>query len=149
MSNQKTNTKTNNIEIISPEISNAIKSLPKDKQNVIVNALSLTHQSHSGPLPDSETIRVYSEVIPNGGDRLMSTVEKQLQHRIELENKGLTRSFNQSSTGQWMGFLIAMFFGYLSYDLIKSGHDVAGTIIGGADLIALVTVFVIGKSKKD
>jgi len=57
-------------------------------------------RSYSGPLPDGESIKIYDEVIPNGGDRLMSTVEKQLDHRIEIEKIGVKRSFNQSSTGQ-------------------------------------------------
>lgn len=87
-------------------------------------------------MPDGETIKVYSEVIPNGDDRLMKTVEVQLEHRIEIE--GVKRTFNQSSTGQWMGFGIAIMFGLAAWDLAKSGHDVTATIIGVVDLVALV-----------
>ena len=54
----------------------------------------------------------------------MSTVEKQLDHRIEIEKTGVKRSFNQSSTGQWMGFVIAIVFGFISWDLAKSGFTV-------------------------
>lgn len=132
---------TNN-DLIPEELTIAIKSLPPKSQQLILQAISVS-KSHSGPLPDSETIKIYNEVIPNGGDRLMSTVEKQVEHRITLENIGLKRSFNQSSTGQWIGFIIALFFGYLSYDLIVKGHELAGTIIGSIDLVSLVAVFVI------
>ena len=131
---------------ISPEVATVIKNLPEDKQKIIIQAL-ITKQHHSGPLPDGETIKVYSEVIPNGGDRLMKTVEVQLEHRIEIEKEGVKRTFNQSSTGQWMGFGIAIMFGLAAWDLAKSGHDVTATIIGVVDLVALVTVFITGKSK--
>jgi len=143
----KVTTTNNNVVNLSPEIATVLKDLPQAKKNVILSAL-ITKQ-HNGPLPDSETIRVYNEVIPNGGDRLMNAVEAQNAHRIEIEKIGVKRSFNQSATGQYMGFAIALFFGYISYDLIKSGHELSGQILGGIDLIALVTIFVTGTIKKN
>ena len=99
-------------------------------------------------LPDGESIRIYDEVIPNGGDRLMSTVEKQLDHRIDIEKQALKGLFNQSSTGQWMGFAIAIIFGFIAWDLAKAGFTVAASILGTVDLVALVTVFITGKLTK-
>jgi len=133
-------------EDISPDVAKVIQSLPQDKRQTIVQALSIK-QHYSGPLPDGENIRIYNEVIPNGGDRLMTTVETQLSHRIEIENKGVKRSFNQSSTGQWMGFAIAVFFGLIAWDLSKSGHQVTASILGTIDIVALVAVFITGKSR--
>ncbi len=78
----------------------------------------------------------------------MSTVEKQLYHRIEIENTGIKRSFNQSSTGQWMGFVIAIVFGLIAWDLAKSGFTVAASILGTVDLVALVAIFITGKLSK-
>lgn len=43
------------------------------------------------------------------------------------------------------GFLIAIFFLVVSWDLVKNGKEIAGTILGTIDLVALVTVFVTGK----
>ena len=99
-------------------------------------------------MPDGESLKVYNEIIPNGGDRLMSTVEKQLAHRIEIEKTGVTRTFNQSSTGQWMGFIIAVVFGLISWDLAKSGFTVAASILGTVDLVALVAIFITGRLSK-
>lgn len=90
------------------EIAEVIKDLPEEKKQTLIKAWSVK-KHYSGPLPDGESIKIYDEVIPNGGDRLMSTVEKQLDHRIEIEKTGVKRSFNQSSTGQWMGFLLLLF----------------------------------------
>lgn len=135
------------LEQMTPEVAQIIRELPESKKKPILQAL-IMKQSHSGPLPDGDTIKIYSEVIPNGGDRLMLTVEKQLDHRIDMENKGLIRTFNQSSTGQWMGFGIAMFFGLIAWDLARNNHDVAASILGTIDLVALVAVFVTGRFRK-
>ena len=100
-------------EIITPEVAKVIKSLSPEEQQVLVRALSIT-QHRSGPLPAGEDIKIYAEVIPEGGDRLMKTVEKQLGHRFDIEHIGVRRTFNQSSTGQWMAFVIAIVFGLIA-----------------------------------
>jgi len=75
----------------------------------------------------------------------MSTIEKQLDHRIEIEKIGVKRSFNQSSTGQWMGFAIAIVFGFIAWDLAKAVFTVAASILGTVDLVA---IFITGKLSK-
>jgi uncharacterized membrane protein len=134
-------------EDIPVEVAEIIKDLPKEKGQTLIRALSVK-RSYSGPLPDGESIKIYDEVIPNGGDRLMSTVEKQLDHRIEIEKTGVQRTFNQSSTGQWMGFAIAIVFGFIAWDLAKSGFTIAASILGTVDLVALVAIFITGKLSK-
>lgn len=129
------------------EVAQVINELPKEKQQTLMRAFAVSRH-HSGPLPDGESIRIYSEVIPNGGDRLMTTVETQLKHRIEIENKGVERTFNQSSTGQWMAFVIAIVFGLIAWDLAKSGQTIVASILGTVDLVALVAVFITGKLSK-
>lgn len=133
-------------EVIPPEVAKVIKGLPKEKQQVLIRALSIQHRS--GPLPSSDEIKVYAEVIPNGGDRLMSTVETQLNHRIDIEKSSVKRSYNQSSTGQWMAFFLALFFGAISWDLAKNGQTTAASIIGAVDIVGLVAVFITGRVKK-
>lgn len=143
--NNKDFDKSTNVPV---EVAKVIKELPKDKQQTLIRALTVNQQYSSGPLPDGRSIKIYNEVIPNGGDRLMRTVEKQLNHRIEIENIGIRRSFNQSSTGQYMAFTIAIVFGLISWDLAKSGYTVIASILGTIDLVALVAVFVTGKLTK-
>ena len=38
-----------------------------------------------------------------------------------------------------------MAFLYAAYDLTREGHDVAGIVLGTVDLVALVSIFVLGK----
>jgi uncharacterized membrane protein len=149
-SNEKPHIEDNDAEKsdgISTEIAEVIKDLPLEKRKTVIRALAVK-KHYSGPLPDGESIRIYNEVIPSGGDRLMATVEKQLNHRIEIEKTGVTRSFNQSSTGQWMGFIIAIVFGIIAWDLAKAGETVVASILGTVDLVALVAIFITGKLSK-
>ncbi|MFN8277077.1 MAG: DUF2335 domain-containing protein [Chitinophagales bacterium] len=124
------------------------KELNESQQQALIRVMTSASNEYHGPLPDAETIRVYNQVIPNGGERLMITFEKQVEHRLHIEQTGQRRSLNQSAIGQWMGFLISVLFGVISWDLVKSGHDSAGMVIGGADLVALVTIFVANKAAK-
>ena len=126
------------------EVATVIKTLPTEQKNIMLKAF--VQRTHFGPLPDGESIKIYGEVIPNGGDRLMKNVEKQLDHRIAIENKGVKRSLNQNSTGQWMAFIIAIIFGIIGWDLIRSGHEMSGMFFGGVDILGLVTVFITGKA---
>lgn len=57
-----------------PEVAHVLKEIDEPKRKVLMQAL-VTRQ-YSGPLPDGDTIKVYAEVIPEGGDRLMTTVEE-------------------------------------------------------------------------
>lgn len=57
---------------VNPRIFDGIK---KDKKEEILRSFSITliqEKSHSGPLPDAETLIQYNSVIPNGADRIMS-----------------------------------------------------------------------------
>lgn len=134
-------------EDLEPQVAEIVRELPREEQKVLLRALSV-RKNFSGPLPDGETIKVYAEVIPDGGDRLMNTVEKQLDHRIEIEKAGVKRSFNQSSTGQWMAFAIALVFGLIAWDLARNGQTTVAAILGSVDLVALVAVFITGRVTK-
>ncbi|MBK5214966.1 MAG: DUF2335 domain-containing protein [Flavobacteriaceae bacterium] len=136
-----------NDDVITPEIAEVIKELPEEQRKTVVRAL-IFRRNHSGPLPDGETIKIYSEVIPNGGDRLMTTVEKQLEHRIEIEKEGLQKTYKQSGRGQIFGFIIAIIFGVIAWDLGRRGEVVIASILGAVDLVALVTVFITGQARK-
>jgi hypothetical protein len=42
------------------------------------------------------------------------------------------------------GFIISVLVMLLSYDLIRNGHGVEGTILASVDLVGLVAVFIYG-----
>ena len=51
----------------------------------------------------------------------------------------------RASMGLAAGFFVAVLFLVVSAWLVMDGHEVAGTVIGSFDLVALTAVFVLGR----
>lgn len=136
------------IEEIDAEV---FEDIPAEKKGRLMRAmLIMRSSSHSGPLPCPEDLEKYNHIIPNGADRITIMAERQNFHRIEIEKVVVNSNNRQSSTGQWMGFLLALFCISSSVYLGAQGHDVLAGVLGGSTLISLITVFVLGKrAQKD
>ncbi len=105
----------------------------------------IQERSHSGPLPDAETIIQYNSVIPEGADRIMRMAEKQQEHRMNIENLVISSQSKQSNLGQWFGLIIGLVGICCGTFLAYSGETTVGGIIAGGTVVSLVSVFVIGK----
>jgi uncharacterized membrane protein len=125
------------------------EGISQDKKQRIIKSVVLTmHKSHKGPLPDAETLKEYSVLIPNGADRIMKMAEQQLQHRMSMENSVVKGQMLQSNIGQVLAFLIGLAaIGAATYCIIN-GHDFSGSILGVGGLTSLVTAFIKGKSQQ-
>lgn len=135
-------------EVIIPEdVEAIIEDLPQNKKEVVKGMFvkMMVKQSFSGPLPHPNILKGYEDILPGSAERIIARMEKQSDHRMELEGFVTREDQMQSRNGQLFGFIIAIFGLLLSGFLIYTAHDTAGTILGGADLIALVSVFVYGK----
>lgn len=124
------------------------KGVSPEKKEEILRSFSVTliqERSHSGPLPDAETLIQYNSVIPNGADRIMKMAEKQQEHRMKIENSVILSQSKQSNLGQWFGFLIGIIGIGCGTFLAYSGKTTVGGIIAGGTVVSLVSVFVIGK----
>lgn len=132
---------------VNPEI---FKGVPTKKKMEILQSLSIVSisRSHSGPLPDAETLIKYNSVIPDGADRIMKMAESQQSHRISIEDKVITSQSSQSKLGQIFGLIIGLVgIGCGTY-LAATGEPTVGGIIAGGTVISLVSVFVIGKTSQ-
>jgi hypothetical protein len=84
--------------------------------------------------------------LPGCAERIVGLTERQSAHRQRLEWRALSQGLVRSYLGLGCGLVVAVAFGYWSYDLIRAGHEIAGSILGVADLGGLVGVFVIGQT---
>src|SRR5690554_5681350 len=96
-----------------------------------LSIVSIQHRSHSGPLPDADTLIKDNCVIPDGADKIMNMAESQHNHRINLESKVVNRQSNQSTLGQIFGFLIGLVVIGCSTYLAASRDPTVGGIIAG------------------
>jgi uncharacterized membrane protein len=103
--------------------------------------------SFSGPLPPPEVLEGYDRIFPGLAERLVRMAEKQSDHRMELEKKAISAQLSESSRGQIFGLIIGLTGLILSSYVIVNGYAISGSILGGATLVALVSVFVVGKQK--
>lgn len=130
---------------INPQIFQGLT--PKKKEEILrsVSVTMIQERSHSGPLPDAETLIQYNSVIPEGADRIMRMAEKQQEHRMRLENSVISSQSKQSNLGQWFGLIIGLVGIGCGTFLAYCGETTVGGIIAGGTVVSLVSVFVIGK----
>jgi uncharacterized membrane protein len=109
---------------------------------------SITRSVYRGPIPPPEILKGYDLVKEGFAERVFQMAERQSQHRMELEKTVVIGDHKKSWVGLVLGFLIACGVFYGSYDLVKIGHDTAGTILGGSALATLVGIFVRGSNQR-
>ena len=132
---------------IVPKIFEGVKE-PK-KQQIIKSIVLTMHKVHIGPLPSPETLKEYSDIIPNGAERIMIMAEKQSDHRMALEKKVVSGQMNQSNIGQFLAFFIGVAALFAAVYCIVNGHEWPGTIIGTGGIIGLVTAFIQGRKNQE
>jgi uncharacterized membrane protein len=103
---------------------------------------SFSRSIYRSPLPPPEVLRGYDLVSPGLAERIVGMAERQSQHRMELEKIVVIGDHKKSWVGLVLGFVVACGVFYGSYDLVKKGHDTAGTLLGGSALATLVSIFV-------
>ncbi|MBD2326284.1 DUF2335 domain-containing protein [Alkalinema sp. FACHB-956] len=101
-----------------------------------------------GPLPPPSILKAYDLVEPGLANRIVSLAEKQAHHRMNLEKTVITGDDKRAWAGLVAGFVLACLGFVGSYDLIRNGKEVSGSILGGGVLVSLVGVFVYGTNKR-
>jgi uncharacterized membrane protein len=132
---------------VEPKIFDGIK---KEKKQQLIKSFALTIQKvHIGPLPDPETLKEYSEIIPNGAERIMAMAEKQSNHRMYLEKKVVSGQVQQSYIGQAFALVIGLAALAAATYTISTGHEWAGGALGLGGITGLVTAFIQGRRKQE
>ena len=108
----------------------------------------ITRSVYRGPIHPPEILKGYDLVKPGFAERVFVMAERQSQHRMELEKTVVIGDHKKSWVGLVLGFLVACGVFCGSYDLVKKGHDTAGTILGGSALATLVGIFVRGSDQR-
>ncbi|MFA7448737.1 MAG: DUF2335 domain-containing protein [Weeksellaceae bacterium] len=136
------------LKAANPKIFDGINTKKKNEILKSVSYALIQEKSHSGPLPDAESLIQYNSVIPDGADRIMKMAEKQQDHRIRIETKLVSSQSKQSFLGQLFGLIIGLFGIGCGTFLAYSGETTVGGIIAGGTVVSLVSVFVIGKRRQ-
>ncbi len=121
----------------------------KDKILKAVVSISVRKASFSGPIPPPEYLIGYNNAIPGGAERILAMAEKQSAHRMQLEDYAVRQDFKQSRLGQIFGFVLGILGLGVATALALDGHEAVASILGTTTIVALVSVFVLGKRAQE
>jgi len=114
------------------------------------NPPPVTQQNHlsllqySGPLPPSKELAQYDLISPGAATAIIGMAVAQSEHRRNLEQKVIDTEIRNSTLGMIFGFIIGITAIVAGTACILKNHEIGGSIIGGAGLTSLVSVFVYG-----
>jgi len=102
----------------------------------------------AGPLPKPEDLQKYETICPGTAERIIQMAEVQGSHRRSLEQKVIDSDVSNSRRGAWFGFIIGMTAILGGGFLVFFDKSITGSILGGAGIIGLVSVFVYGSAQR-
>ncbi|MET7661180.1 DUF2335 domain-containing protein [Streptomyces sp. NPDC005463] len=102
-------------------------------------------QRHRGPLPDPQQLVEYENVLPGAADRIIAMAEREQRHRHDLQQAGLKQRFAITRNGQRSGLTALAIMAALAAYLGNIGHPGWAVVAGSLDIVAVVTIFVVGK----
>ena len=104
--------------------------------------------TYAGPLPHPSLLREFDNIVPGSAERIIQMAEKQVEHRQFLEKTVVTGDSRRAFYGLWVGAFVALCVLAGAVFLIYTGHDIAGAVVGGLDIVGLVSVFVYGTARR-
>ena len=119
-------------------------SQPDNKQH-----LQIVQQSQfSGPLPPPAILAQYDKVVPGAAERILAMAEEQSRHRRAIELQVVSSEIADARRGLRYGLVIGVTAIVGGVVISLYGYPVAGTIFGGAFLVALVGTFIYGSQQR-
>lgn len=128
------------------QLQRVLSKMSSDDREVITRHLMVsTQETYSGPIPPPKFLAELNNVVDNGAERLVSTYEKQVNHRISLETKESEHNIKMESRGQIYGFILTILLVMVAALFVFTGHEVLSSIIFGSLILGVLTIFVLRK----
>lgn len=107
----------------------------------------ILHKSHSGPLPAPEDLAHYDAISPGAAHRIITMAESNMAHRHSMENTLVKSEYGLRTRGQYLA-IVALFamLAVIAFTFWL-GQPIAGSILGGAVIVAVVGMF-LGRDKE-
>lgn len=119
---------------------------PPSEDSLIADELAFQEfKSFQGPLPPPEVLGQYEKVLPGLADRIVTMAESNVVHIQVMNQKSLRYDSLRSFAGLTAGLVVTALFGIIAFRLISEGETIPGIVLGSVDLVALITVFIIGR----
>jgi uncharacterized membrane protein len=96
----------------------------------------------AGPLPSPSELRQYGEVDPRAPAIIFREFEQESGHRREIEWAIVSGESKRADRGQLFALAVLLSGLLIGGFLVYTNHDVAGSVIAGADLVAGAALFI-------
>jgi hypothetical protein len=106
------------------------------RQRVVVAA-----EYSDGPLPSGRELKRYREADPSAPRIILQEFRAESRHRRHMEPEVVTGETRRADRGQVFALVVMLVGLSFSALLIQGGHDWAGGIIGGIDLLGMAALF--------
>lgn len=128
------------------EPSEAEAPTPQAATQVVAQAVQeITQELFSGPIPPASDLADYEAIQAGFADRIVVMAEKEQAWRHESGRTIIAREAEQGTRGQHYALAIALAVLVLAGYFASRGYPWPGALVGGADLTAMVTVFIVGR----
>ena len=131
-------------EIANRDVASTNDQPAESQADVVVQQRIETSATWTGPLPPPAALAQYESILPGAADRIISMSERQMDHRIQLEQKVVGGDSTRSNLGLAAAFIVAVIALLGSIYVIDQGYTWAGVAIFGIDIVGLASVFVHG-----
>lgn len=98
----------------------------------------------AGPLPSAAEMEHYREVDPAAPEVILREFQEESAHRRSVEWAIVRGEDVRANRGQVFGLTVFLTGLLMGGALAFAGHDLAGSVIAGADLVAGAAIFVRG-----
>ena len=123
-------------------------STKNDSENNEDKCLEVHHSqiTFSGPLPPPTIMEQYEMIVPGAAERILKMAEDQSRHRQTIEKRVIYSDTRNSLLGLIFALVLGVVVIVCSIYLVVNGKQIAGTIVSGAYLVSLVSVFIYGSN---
>jgi len=104
----------------------------------------LAAEYSDGPLPSGRELKRYREADPSAPRIILDEFRAESRHRRHVEREIITGENRRADRGQVFALVVVLVGLSFSALLIQGGHDWAGGIIGGIDLLGMAALFLAG-----
>lgn len=109
--------------------------------------MQVTH-TRSGPLPDSDELARYEKVSPGFAREILEMAKSEQRHRHSHLSKGQSGAIWRDRIGQIFALVCVLLFTYIAYEMIQRSAYGWATGLLGVELVALTSVFIVGRRDK-
>ena len=106
-------------------------------------------QTITSPLPLASEIKGYEQVLPGSADRILAMVEKESEHRREMEKRALELEGRDSTISMALSFITVLLMIGGIVGLIVGGYTQGAGILAGASTLTVIATNLIKLRKSD